>query len=178
MPFVIPSDLAVEAYPLAWLLGSWHGRGVLGYPGIESAQLEQDVEFDHDGGPYLTYSSVVRVGGSVWTRESGFWRVPPSRPGGLEESQAPLEVLTADPSGFVTVYYGTVGSGRVELASDYVARTPTSADVAASRRMYGYVRGQLLWAWDMAAFGQHMQSYLSASLDRVSGPDVVGPDAP
>jgi hypothetical protein len=35
--------------------------------------------------------------------------------------------------------------------------------------MYGLVGGKLLWAWDIAAFGQPLASYMAWSLERVAG---------
>src|SRR6478735_5797914 len=115
MPFVLPDPdgMAPEMYPLAWLVGAWHGEGVVGYPGIEETAFTQDVVFDHDGGPYLSYTSTIRLvvapddaaaldagatgtttdaptgadvpvgDGPVWSTESGFWRIPPERPDDL-----------------------------------------------------------------------------------------------
>lgn len=203
MAFVLPEGLAPEVYPLAWLVGRWHGQGVVGYPGIDETAFVQDVEFDHDGGPYLSYTSTIRLvvapddasaladaapdeaapdhgapsarptsdvpveDGPVWSTESGYWRVPPERPADLPDAQFPVEVLLADPSGHVAVYVGAVGNGRVDLASDLIARTATGADVTAAKRLYGLVDGELMWAHDMAAFGRPMQSYASARLARV-----------
>lgn len=212
MPFTLPEGLAPEVYPLAWLVGRWHGEGVVGYPGIEESAFTQDVVFDHDGGPYLSYTSTIRLvvapddaaalvapdadaaeptgtaeaadpapddapaatpvppqePGPVWSTESGFWRVPPERPAELTDEQFPVEVLLADPSGHVSLYLGAVGNGRIELASDVVVRTSTGADVTAGTRLYGLVQGELMWAHDLAAFGQPMQSYASARLARVT----------
>ena len=203
MAFVLPEGLAPEVYPLAWLVGRWHGQGVVGYPGIDETAFVQDVVFDHDGGPYLSYTSTIRLvvapddasaladaapdeaapdhaapsarptsdvpveDGPVWSTESGYWRVPPERPADLPDAQFPVEVLLADPSGHVAVYVGAVGNGRVDLASDLIARTATGADVTAAKRLYGLVDGELMWAHDMAAFGRPMQSYASARLARV-----------
>ncbi|MBC7551984.1 MAG: FABP family protein, partial [Cellulomonas sp.] len=61
MPFDLPDGLAPEVYPLAWLVGHWRGEGVVGYPGIEEAAFVQDVQVDHDGGPYLRYTSTMRL---------------------------------------------------------------------------------------------------------------------
>jgi len=196
MAFVLPEGLAPEVYPLAWLVGRWHGQGVVGYPGVEETAFVQDVVFDHDGGPYLSYTSTIRLvvapddasaladedadapqpaadvaveDGPVWSTESGYWRVPPERPADLPDEQFPVEVLVADPSGHVAVYVGAVGNGRIDLASDLIARTATGADVTAAKRLYGMVKGELMWAHDMAAFGQPMQSYASARLSRVEG---------
>jgi hypothetical protein len=233
--FDLPDGLAPEAYPLAWLVGRWRGQGVVGYPGIEETAFTQDVVFDHDGGPYLSYTSTLRlivvpddaaaltaddaetgvdgvgggddeplrtaggvvpgsagttagssVGGTagatagpgaghgaaggagpVWSTETGFWRVAPERPDGLADNQFPVEVLMADPAGHLALYVGSVGNGRVDLVSDLIARTSTAAEVAAAKRLYGLVNGELMWAWDLAAFGQPMQTYASARLTRV-----------
>lgn len=194
MAFVLPEGLAPEVYPLAWLVGRWHGEGVVGYPGVEETAFTQDVVFDHDGGPYLSYTSTIRLvvapddaaalvgeppadadvaveDGPVWSTESGYWRVPPERPAELSADQFPVEVLLADPAGHVALYLGAVGNGRVDLASDLIARTATSAEISAAKRLYGLVNGELMWAHDLAAFGQPMQSYASARLARVEAPD-------
>ena len=61
MAFALPDGLAPEVYPLAWLVGDWRGEGVVGYPGIEEKTFVQDLSFDHDGGPYLRYTSTIRL---------------------------------------------------------------------------------------------------------------------
>ena len=203
MAFAFPDGLAPEVYPLAWLVGHWCGEGVVGYPGIEETAFVQDVHVDHDGGPYLVYSSTIRLvvvpddpsallddadatatatggdasasagerlapgAGPVWSAESGFWRVAPERPPELAADQHPVELLLADPAGHLSLYLGAVGNGRIDLASDLVARTATATDVAAGTRLYGLVQGDLMWAWDLAAFGHPLQSYASARLARV-----------
>ena len=224
MAFTLPEGLAPEVYPLAWLVGAWRGEGVLSYPGIDDATFVQDVTFDHDGGPYLRYTSTIRVHTPVvpetlpadwtedmpeadsaesddalaepddaqpteeqpadealaqasegerelrvWSTETGYWRVPPERPEGLPEDKAPLEVLLADPAGRVTLYIGAIGNGRIDLVSDLVARTATAAEVTASNRLYGLVEGDLMWVWELAAFGHPLQSYASARLSRLDG---------
>lgn len=196
MAFAFPEGLAPEAYPLAWLVGSWRGEGVISYPGIDDAPFVQDVTFDHDGGPYLRYESTIRLlepsvpetvpaewaddaAGSdsapaskdltIWSTETGYWRVPPERPEGLAEGKTPLEVLLADPAGRVTLYVGAIGDARVDLVSDLMARTATSAEVTASSRLYGLVEGDLMWVWELAAFGHPLQSYASAKLTRLDG---------
>jgi len=197
MPFALPDGLAPEVYPLAWLVGRWRGEGVVSYPGIEESAFVQDVRFDHDGGPYLRYSSTIRLvvvpddpaalldeaareaaapgaddaapgaDGPVWSTETGFWRIAPERTPELTADQYPVELLLADPAGHLSLYLGAVGNGRIDLASDLVARTSTAVEVGAGTRLYGLVQGDLMWAWDLAAFGQPLQSYASARLARV-----------
>jgi hypothetical protein len=195
MAFTIPDGLAPEMYPLAWLVGRWHGEGVVGYPGVEETAFTQDVVVDHDGGPYLSYTSTIRLvvvpddasalgddgatgdaapatahgEGAVWSTEQGYWRIPPERPEGMGSELYPVELLLADPSGHVGVYVGATGNGRIDLVSDVIARTATGADIAAGKRLYGLVQGDLMWAHDLAAFGHELQSYASARLSRVAG---------
>ncbi len=187
MALELPDGLAPEVYPLAWLVGRWRGHGVIAYPGIPEARLVNDVVVDHDGGPYLRYESTVRVldgpvpsdpaeaarelptdaDAPVWSTETGYWRVSTDRPPELAPDLHPLEVLLADPAGRVSVYLGTVGKGRIDLASDLIARTATGAEVTASKRLFGLVEGRLMWVWELAAFGHPLQSYASATLARV-----------
>jgi hypothetical protein len=187
MAFTLPDGLAPEMYPLAWLVGRWHGEGVVGYPGVEETAFTQDVVVDHDGGPYLSYTSTIRLvvvpddasaladdaetdgEGAVWSTEAGYWRIPPDRPEGMGSELFPVELLLADPSGHVGVYVGATGNGRIDLVSDVIARTATGADITAGKRLYGLVQGELMWAHDLAAFGQELQSYASARLSRVAG---------
>ncbi len=185
MAFVLPEGLAPEVYPLAWLVGTWRGEGVVAYPGIEEAAFTQELVVASDGGPYLAYSSAIRlvavpddpsalesdepVAAPAWATETGYWRVPPERPDDVPEGHHPVELLVADPSGHVAVYVGTVGNGRIDLVSDLVARTATGAEVTAGRRLYGLVNGELMWANDLAAFGRPLQSFASARLTRAVG---------
>ena len=50
-------DLHERLEPLAFLVGTWRGLGVVGYPTIEDGRYEQEVVFAHDGRPFLEYSS-------------------------------------------------------------------------------------------------------------------------
>lgn len=183
MSFAIPGGLAPEVYPLAWLVGRWTGAGVVVYPTIPEARVRQEVVVDHDGGPYLRWSSTLWLAGEggtdddaaaaadaepgpVWSTESGYWRVPPDRPADTPAGKDPVELLLIDPAGHLTLYAGIAGNGRIDLASDLIARTPDAAEVNAATRLYGLVDGALLWAWDIAAFGEPLQSYASARLTR------------
>ena len=157
--------------PLAFLVGTWRGLGVVGYPTIEGSRYEQELVFAHDGRPFLSYASrswLIDEGGQrvrPAASETGFWR-----PGGEPRS---VEVMLAHPTGIVEVYVGEVVFNRVELATDVVARTQTAKAVAGLKRLYGLVGGEdgqerdLAYAVDMAAVGQPLQSHLSARLSRV-----------
>lgn len=160
----ITADLPPELMPLAWLLGSWAGAGVGGYPTVEEFRFGQEMTFSHDGRPFLAYESqswlLDDAGKKVkpLARESGAWRPRP---------EGRLEVLLAHPVGYVEIWLGTVTGAKVELTTDMVARTESALDYSAGSRLYGLVEGDLLWAFDMAAVGQPLQPHVSARLKRV-----------
>jgi hypothetical protein len=165
----LSTDLPAPLVPLAWLVGSWAGAGVVGYPTVPEAQFGQEVELSHDGRPFLSYSSRTWLldGDGEKVRplatESGFWRPGgPAASGGVE-----VEVLLAHPTGIVEIYLGIVDGPRADLATDVVARTATAKEYTAAKRLYGLVEGDLLWAMDMAAVGQPLQAHSSARLKRV-----------
>jgi hypothetical protein len=175
MSFTLPEGLAPEVYPLAWLVGRWRGEGVVVHPSIPEAAVTQEVVVSHDGGPYLSWTStlwltVAAEAGEprVWGTEAGYWRVPGDRPDDLPADRFPVELLLTDPAGHLTLYAGFTGNGRIDLASDLIARTPDAAELSAATRLYGLVEGDLMWTWDIAAFGHPLQSYASARLSRAS----------
>ena len=157
----------VELHPnlvdIGWLVGSWRGLGVVGYPTIEESRFEQEISFSHDGRPFLAYESRAwllddageRVKPSG--RESGFWRATGERA---------LEVVLAHPTGIVEVYVGESAFSKIELATDVGARTSTAKEVTALKRLYGKVDDDLAYAIDMAAVGQPMQAHVSGRLQR------------
>ena len=160
--------------PLAFLLGTWRGMGVGGYPTIEDFRYGQEVTFRHFGRPVLHYFSrswlldaavegalgAVRPGAA----ESGWWR---PQPGGA------LEVMLAHPTGIVEIYLRTVSGTKIELSTDVVARSATAKEVTGAHRLYGLVDGRLMYAVDLAAVGQPLGPHLSAQLSRVPAEDQV-----
>ncbi|MFC6080195.1 FABP family protein [Sphaerisporangium aureirubrum] len=151
--------------PISFLLGRWEGAGVGGYPSIESFRYGQEIVFDHNGKPFLTYESRTWLlddeGNMVrpLARESGYWRAQPERQ---------LEVVLAHPTGIVEIYIGEVAFHKIELRSDVVARTATAKEYTAGHRLYGLVNGNLMYAYDMAAEGHPLTSHLSAELKKVA----------
>lgn len=163
MPFVIPDDLHADLMPMAWLLGTWHGSGKGDYPTIDEFGYDQEVIFAHDGRPFMHYFS------RTWITDDEGERV---RPGALETgflrpgTDGAIELLLAHPTGFAEVWYGQIEGARITLATDLVARTSTAKEYTAGQRMYGLVDGDLMYAIDMAAEGQEMQSHLWGQLKR------------
>lgn len=153
-----------DCAPLAWMIGSWAGAGVVGYPSIESRNFGQEVEVTHDGRPFLMWTSRTWTLDEQGTKqeplaiETGFWRPQPE--GGVE-------LLLAHPTGIVEMYYGETSPAKVEVRTDGVIRSAESAEYAAGHRLYGYVNGNMMWVMDMAATGHEMTSHVSAELKRV-----------
>lgn len=175
MAFTIPDDLHPDVLPLAWLLGTWHGNGRGEYPTIEAFTFEQDIAIAHDGRPFLHFFSQTWITDDEGERvrpgalETGFLRVAGAVPGdeGAGDEGLAVELVLAHPTGYAEVWYGVAEGARLTLATDVIARTETAKEYTAGQRMYGLVEGALMYAFDMAAEGQSMQSHLWGKLARV-----------
>jgi len=158
-------DLHPRLEPLGFLVGRWEGIGALVYPTVEDRNYLQEVEFSHDGRPFLHYSSRSWLLDPDGTRgrpgasEEGWWR-----PGA---DTYDVEVLLAHPTGFLEMLVGRVAFSQIELMSDAVVRTATAKEVTATTRLYGGVEGDLAYVVEMAAVGHHLQPHLSARLSPV-----------
>ena len=65
MAFTIPENLHPDLMPLAWLVGSWRGKGRGEYPNVPAFEFAQEVSFNHDGRPFLITS--LALGSSMRT---------------------------------------------------------------------------------------------------------------
>lgn len=162
----LPDDLPPAVAPLAWMLGRWEGAGVGDYPTIEAFQFGQELTFGYrPGRPFLTYASrtwLIEDGapGRPLATETGYWR---------PQGDGSVELLLTHPTGFVEIYLGRVQPAKVELNTRGVLRTETAKDYRSGQRLYGYVNGNLLWVFEMAAMGHEQQPHISAELRRVAG---------
>ena len=163
MAFTIPENLHPDLIPLAWLVGTWRGKGRGEYPNVEGFQFAQEVSFNHDGRAFLNYFSrswiidendeIVRPAAS----EVGFWRI---------KEKNVLEVLLAHNTGIAEGWVGLVQGAKIQLAMDQGYSSPTAKMVTAGSRLYGLVEGELFTSYDMAAQGQTLQAHLWSSLER------------
>lgn len=154
-------DLHPDCAPLEFLLGTWVGEGVGGYPTIEDFVYRQQIVFTHSGQPFLSYASHTWTvdGDRPLASETGFWRPRP---------EGALEVLLVHPTGIAEVYVGQITGKKIELKTDVVARTESAKEVTAGHRLYGMLEdGELAYAVDMAAVGCELQPHLSARLSKV-----------
>ena len=206
MAFTFPEDLAPELYPLAWLVGTWRGYGILTYgETVPEQAVYQEMTFDHDGGPYLRQTTTIWTldatrsqnldfetpglegaqkitPAQIWSTETTYWR-----PVGQEQPDADdadtktpitsLELVSTDPAGHVGVWEGLIQGPRAQVGTQAVGRTRTAAEVTQMSRMFGLVGGDLMWTQDMAAFGrEEMTSYASGRLGRVDAPEEPSQD--
>lgn len=188
MVFQIPEGLAPETYPMAWLVGSWRGAGVLEYEGVEAAAYLHELIIDNeDNGPYLKVNSTVWLANeeagivdkeesgelsyrkltkdTVWATSSGYIRVSPTAQ--RTENGTILEALTSNPGGHAITWAGIIKGPQLQLAADAIASTPTAPSYEAARIMAGLVESELMYAYDMAAFGHELRSYMAGRLSRV-----------
>jgi hypothetical protein len=163
MAFTIPEGLHLDLNPLAWLVGTWRGKGRGEYEGIEPFEFAHEVVFSHDGRPFLNYHSrswiidefgdVIRPGAS----ETGFWRVKPN---------STLEVVIAHNTGITEGWLGRFEPAKIQLVLDKGYSAPSAKVVTDGSRLYGLVEGGLFFAYDMAAEGKVMQPHIWSTLPR------------
>lgn len=165
MPFQIPDNIHPNCARLAWLIGTWAGNGHGEYSTIEPFQFGQEAIFQQDGRPFIHYFSrswitddnggVIRLA----AQETGFIR---------PQEDGTLEMVLTHNTGFVEIWHGELHpeQPRFEMVTDAVARTATAKEYAGGKRLYGYVNGDLMYAYDMAAMGQELQPHTHAQLVR------------
>jgi hypothetical protein len=165
-------DLHPALLGLLPYVGIWRGRGVGGYPTIsDDFHFAQEIRYSHDGRPFLAYES------RAWLIEEDGTPIRPSarevgwiRPVMIgDHAGDEVEALFTTPTGIMELHVGRLDGLKMELVSDAVIRTSTAKSVTAEHRLYGIVDGVLLYAQEMAAVGQPLQSHLSARLVRVAG---------
>ena len=147
--------------PLAFLLGTWRGRGTGGYPTVEPFEYEEELEFGHTGKPYVTFRQRTwltkgedRIPSHV---EFAFWR---------PTADGRLEVACAHATGIVEFALGEVRGTRVQLATERIVSAPTSKDVVRLERRFDVDGRTLTYDVQMAAVGQAMTPHLHAVLSR------------
>jgi THAP4-like, heme-binding beta-barrel domain len=171
----IPSDLHPDLVPLAFLLGNWQGAGVFDFPGAQKCNFGQEVVFTHDGRPFLEYVShswVLDAEGAKVApleSESGYWRIGADRR---------IEVVMSRDAGVIEIWYGELAEGKpqIDLVTDAVARLGDAAPYSAGKRLYGYVKSDLMWVGEKATPEVELRPYMSAHLKKVVDPSEWAKD--
>ena len=164
--FTIPEGLHPDLNPLAWLVGTWRGKGRGEYATVAPFEFAHEVVFSHDERPFLNYFSrswIIDENGDIVrpaASETGFWRVKPNNV---------LEVLISHNLGITEGWVGRFDGPKIQLEMDRGYSAPSAKKVDAGSRLYGLVEGELFFAYDMAAEGHPLQAHLWSTLPRSYG---------
>lgn len=164
MAFTIPEGLHADLNPLAWLVGTWRGKGK-GEVGSETFDYAHEIVFNHDGRNFLNYFSrswILDKDGEIVkpaASEVGFWRPKPNRT---------LEVLITHSMGINEGWVGIYDGPKIQLAFDRGYSAPSASEVSGGHRLYGLVEGQLFFAYDMELPNQELQPHIWSTLERQS----------
>lgn len=169
LDFSFPAGMHPALRGLAWLIGHWEGHGHTQWPGTGDLKVLQQIDFSHNGEPYLHYLLQAFVDddgrpGDPVIMESGFW-VP-------GEKNAVMAVI-CNPDGAAASWHGTITglqsqpggelATRIELTTDAVVSQGTHT---AGSRILGYVQDTLMFAVDRADNDVPLQPWLSGELKR------------
>ena len=146
---------------LAFLVGTWRGRGNGRYPTIEPFEYVEEAVFTPGPGkPFIAYRQRTRRAGAdePLHSESGY-----IRPGGPDG----VELIIAQPTGIVEVHTGEIGRDEVCFRSEDVRLSPTAVEVSRVERRISVGGDTMRYRLWMAAVGQPFQIHLEAELTRV-----------
>ena len=158
-------DLHPSCDIVAFLLGTWRGKGDGHYPTIDSFEYLEEVTFGHVGKPFLTYTQKTRNAKTdePLHAEAGYLRVV---------GDAQVELVLVQPSGIVEMHHGTVDGSTITFVLDSVQVTSTAksvTDVSRTLEVTSQPDGTAVLTYDleMAAVGEPMTHHLHAELARV-----------
>lgn len=191
---VIPADLPAALAPLAWMLGTWKGWGMLATPeGEDDRAIIEEIHSEicsdqmrlvtqiYEGVPapgveidpvWDAGEGLARIGrGSLLLEETLYASVLPS----TAELPPPGQYLpreftasSALTNGLAVLWAGVGVGPRVQMVSDAVARGASAEDVTHLGRMYGLVAGELMWTQERTLSGAQAQVEMSGRLMRTA----------
>jgi THAP4-like, heme-binding beta-barrel domain len=149
-----PMHLDLE--PIAFLLGTWRGRGEGEYPGVDPFRYTEELSFEHVGDPFLLVTE------SSWTPEGAplHFERGTLRPLGAGR----VDLTLAHPIGVAEVAEGTVEGTEVTLRSTAIVRTATGSPVTEIERRYRVSGEGLSYELDMATEGVARTFHVRATL--------------
>ena len=152
-------DLHPDLQPIAFLIGTWAGRGAGEYPTIESFEYFEEITIGHAGKPFLSYAQKTKHAetGLPLHAEAGYFR-----PSGANA----VELVIAQPSGIVEVLEGTLNRQSLDLIANLVGLTSSAKSVTEVHRQIQVEGDTLSYQVAMAAVGLPLQHHLAADLHR------------
>ncbi len=154
-------ELHPDLLPLAFLVGTWRGRGTGDYPTIEPFSYVEEVAIGHVGKPFLSYVQKTRDAETDLPlhAEAGYFR-----PDGPKRA----ELVIAQPSGIVEVQHGTLRDQTLSFESVLVGTTTTAKEVVSVSRTIEVFGDMMTYRLEMGAVGQPHQFHLTATLMRTA----------
>lgn len=151
------ADLHEQLQPVAFLLGTWCGRGRGRYPTIPDFTYAEEAVFSHTGRPFLVYSQ------RTWNpetkqpmhSESGFIRV-------LKEGT--VEAVISHAFGVAELAEGAVSGSVLTTTSTSLTSTASAKIVEGVTRRFERGDRELRYEIGMAFGGHPMQGHLEAML--------------
>lgn len=156
--------MAPELHPdiahLAFLLGTWNGKGRGEYPTIEGFEYFEESTYGHVGKPFLAYSQRTKgLDGLPLHAEVGYLR-----PAGSNA----VELVLAHPFGVTEIQAGSVEGQSLRLETTSIGLTATAKDIRSLTRSMDVVGDEMTYLIEMAAVSQPLQFHLEARLERQS----------
>lgn len=159
-------DIHIEIAPLAFLIGTWSGRGRGDYPTVDEFEyLETATFIAPPGKAFLFYQQKTARGGdhpeagNPLHAEVGYVRPAPDRA---------VEMVVAQPTGITEVLHGSVDGHTVALRSTAVQTTATAKHIETTERVISVDGDRMAYRLSMGAVGQPHQLHLTAELWRES----------
>ena len=145
---------------VAFLVGTWTGRGHGIYPTIDDFDYLETISFTPGPGkPFLFYAQRTKDAetGEPLHAEAGYLR-----------SVAPgsIEWVIAQATGIAEILAGTVEGSMLRLASSSIGMSPTAVEVTTTERHLEVDGSTLRYRFSMAAVDQPHQLHLEATLHR------------
>ena len=152
-------DLNPAVGSIAFLVGTWRGRGEGRYPTIADFSFEEELTVWHAGGGWLAHIQKTKAldDGRPLHSEMGYWR---PKEGGV------VELVVTHSFGVVEMALGRVRGTDLEFHSTSFVETPTAKTIAGAVRRFTVAGASLTYEVDMEFGGHPMQHHLRATLQK------------